>query len=607
MDKEIERLQQSLVITEDEAILLPDDLCHGAVHNTELILVGTVLSPRPYNFEAFKNTIVRVINPLQGMTVRKILMERFVLTFNHIVGRKRALEEEPWHFDRNQVVLAAVNDNDNPSTMPLDTCTFKVHVLDLPLKLMTLNIAIFLGDRLGSFKDVQFDGRAISWGSILKMTVEIDVTKPLKLFLQLNSACGESHVVTFQYERLPNFCYLCGKIGHLAKDCLLRYSEGFKDPGEFTPFGAWLRAPSFNNGGQPSNSNSSMFSERPHYAKTTESQSGSLISRVAQNSEFGAYMNMHQSPPHVKVAAHSRSQYPFSNNDDLIPSASLNSLGQASTLSPSEFPCQAEAKNDHVISLTTEILMEVPLQASPSGLGKRGHGRLTKPKKHRVGTGNKAMPLMIGLKRAPPDLCFDQGSNHLGSRHVGSVPMNMKSCNLESDVRQQLENYLGDQIVDRHVMYLGLPAITGRNKVDAFNYIGERAKAFLTAFCNAQIIGAQNQSTSTSLATWNPPPSGVIKVNFDAAMLGDMGGIGAGVVARDSNELCVRWVCQFFPDIRDPKHAKAMAAREAIELIARGNRVAHSLAKSALSSLEGYVDPPMSVMSLIVSEYSVVA
>ncbi|KAG8378914.1 hypothetical protein BUALT_Bualt07G0034200 [Buddleja alternifolia] len=236
MDREIERLQRSLVITEDEAVMIPEGLCNAGYSNKELMLVGRVLSLRPYNFEAFRNTIIRIIHPLQGLTVRKISVERFVFIFNHVADRQRALEERPWNFDKNLIVLAIVRDSDNRS----------------------LNYAP--GYLLGRFKDVHLDNSGVSWDSTLKLTVEIDVTKPLKRVLQLNSPFGKSYIVTFQYERLPNFCYLCGKICHLATYCLLRYSKDFKDLGAHTPFGPWLRAPLSNSRGQSSNSNQFLFS-----------------------------------------------------------------------------------------------------------------------------------------------------------------------------------------------------------------------------------------------------------------------------------------------------------------------------------------------------------
>lgn len=39
------------------------------------------------------------------------------------------------------------------------------------------------------------------------------------------------------YERLLNFCYLCGKLGHIQRDCVIEVSTDNQ-----LPFGNWLRA-----------------------------------------------------------------------------------------------------------------------------------------------------------------------------------------------------------------------------------------------------------------------------------------------------------------------------------------------------------------------------
>ncbi|KAG8387885.1 hypothetical protein BUALT_Bualt02G0068000 [Buddleja alternifolia] len=275
--------------------MIPEGLCNGEYSNKELMLVGGLLSSRPYNFEAFRNTITRIIHPLQGLTVRKISVERF----------------------------------DNPSTMPLDMCTFRVHILDPPSKMMTREVAIFVGNRLGRFKDVHLDNSGVSWDSTLKLTIEIDVTKPLKRVLQLNSPLGESYIVTFQYERLPNFRYVCSKIGHLATCCLLRYSKDFKDLGDHTAFGPWLRAPLSNSRGQSNNSNRFLFSERPNYATPSQSQSGNHSSQVRPASHLDGDPDMDFRQPVLSknITFLSRSPYPFTNNHALILSAPLSPIG----------------------------------------------------------------------------------------------------------------------------------------------------------------------------------------------------------------------------------------------------------------------------------------
>ncbi|KAG8378937.1 hypothetical protein BUALT_Bualt07G0036500 [Buddleja alternifolia] len=245
MDREIERLQRSLVITEDEAVMIPEGLCSG-------------------------------------------------------------LEERPWNFDKNLIVLAIVRDSDKrSSTMPWILVHPSAHSRS-PFKNDDSGSAIFVGNRLGRFKDVHLDNSGVSWDSTLKLTVEIDVTKPLKRVLQLNSPLGESYIVTFQYERLPNFCYLCGKICHLATYCLLRYSKDFKDLGAHTPFGPWLRAPLSNSRVRP-----------------------------ASHLDGDLDMDVQQPVSRKNITSLSRSPYPFTNSHALILSASLSPIGDKADAIPS--------------------------------------------------------------------------------------------------------------------------------------------------------------------------------------------------------------------------------------------------------------------------------
>ncbi|KAL0375752.1 UNVERIFIED_CONTAM: hypothetical protein Scaly_0692800 [Sesamum calycinum] len=76
----------------------------------------------------------------------------------------------------------------------------------------------------------------------MRIRVSMEVSKPLKRVLKLHTTLGDEQLLSFTYERLPNFCYLCGCLGHLSKFCELRFAEDFTDPGEATPFGPWMRA-----------------------------------------------------------------------------------------------------------------------------------------------------------------------------------------------------------------------------------------------------------------------------------------------------------------------------------------------------------------------------
>lgn len=48
--------------------------------------------------------------------------------------------------------------------------------------------------------------------------------------------------VPFSYERLPNFCYMCGFLGHSEKECSFTTTGGAVSERSELPYGAWLRA-----------------------------------------------------------------------------------------------------------------------------------------------------------------------------------------------------------------------------------------------------------------------------------------------------------------------------------------------------------------------------
>ncbi|KAK4397094.1 hypothetical protein Sango_1546000 [Sesamum angolense] len=156
-----------------------------------------------------------------GVVIASNLWNRFLLKFNHIIDRNRVLDGCPWSFEKNLLVLSPIGTNENPSDVNLDWADFHVHANGLPLSKMTKEVACLIGNHLGRFVDVDMDAAGHVWGSSMRIRVSMD---------------------------LPNFCYLCGCLGHISKYCELCFSDDFIDPGDATPFGPWLRATNHSTG-----------------------------------------------------------------------------------------------------------------------------------------------------------------------------------------------------------------------------------------------------------------------------------------------------------------------------------------------------------------------
>jgi len=85
----------------------------------------------------------------------------------------------------------------------------------------------------------------------------MDLQEPFADEITLEKDNGQKITPPVKYERLPNICYFCGRVGHVERDCDLK-EEG--EEGTITyAFGEWMRASSWKpikdgggkNGGSP--------------------------------------------------------------------------------------------------------------------------------------------------------------------------------------------------------------------------------------------------------------------------------------------------------------------------------------------------------------------
>lgn len=97
-----------------------------------------------------------------------------------------------------------------------------------------------IGDVIGAFLEWDNVGDS-KWGRYLRLRTLVDLEKPLKKGTILKSMEGLTFRVSFKYERLMDFCYCCGRIGHLFKDCNEKEQEDDED-NSFLTFGPWIRA-----------------------------------------------------------------------------------------------------------------------------------------------------------------------------------------------------------------------------------------------------------------------------------------------------------------------------------------------------------------------------
>lgn len=83
--------------------------------------------------------------------------------------------------------------------------------------------------------------KGVHWGKFLRVRVQIDVTEKLVRGKRVTIEGRESRWVFFKYERLPKFCYRCGRLDHREKYCLEITNLMNKEREGCIQYGAWLK------------------------------------------------------------------------------------------------------------------------------------------------------------------------------------------------------------------------------------------------------------------------------------------------------------------------------------------------------------------------------
>ncbi|KAL2902448.1 Cellular nucleic acid-binding protein-like protein [Bienertia sinuspersici] len=86
------------------------------------------------------------------------------------------------------------------------------------------------------------DTDPLSLERYMQMKVLVDVRKPLRRGLKIATRVNVTKWVDIKYERLGDFCYFCGRLGHIDRDC--GFYNGEENNGKDTVYryGPWLRA-----------------------------------------------------------------------------------------------------------------------------------------------------------------------------------------------------------------------------------------------------------------------------------------------------------------------------------------------------------------------------
>ncbi|KAJ1376289.1 Zinc finger, CCHC-type [Sesbania bispinosa] len=188
------------VIYDEDDVIDGIELCSKS-------LIGQIITQKPIHLNNLHNALGGIwCNPL-GFRMEEIYPKTFQFFFDSEDDANRILKGSPWLF-RN-------------------SWTSK----------MGRKIGVCLG-KVGESE--VYEGRYKI--TFVKLSVEIDIHKPLLPGILVGSHEDGISWVDFKFERLPQLCYKCGHIGHDEDSCKIPIADDPNAPSKDKELGPWMRA-----------------------------------------------------------------------------------------------------------------------------------------------------------------------------------------------------------------------------------------------------------------------------------------------------------------------------------------------------------------------------
>jgi hypothetical protein len=140
-------------------------------------------------------------------------------------------------FDKDLLVLEEFDASKTIDEYRFDTIPIWVRVFKILLGDMDQDTGELIGNQIGDFIEMDglVDGMAV--GQFLRIKVRMSIKKPIMRGTMIEVEGGKRTIwCPFEYEYCPDFCFVCGRIGHVEKECSIKLKRG-----EEPQYGRWLR------------------------------------------------------------------------------------------------------------------------------------------------------------------------------------------------------------------------------------------------------------------------------------------------------------------------------------------------------------------------------
>lgn len=159
---------------------------------------------------AMQHTLASLWRPGKGVYIKELDVNLYVFQFYHELDIKRVISGSPWTFNRKVLLITRMNEGDIPRWMSLNKLYLWVQIYDMHVGFMSERVLKEVGNYVGKFTEACPKNFSGVWREYMRIRVTIDVTKALKRRMKIRKIGGALIWITFKYENVPTFCFICG-------------------------------------------------------------------------------------------------------------------------------------------------------------------------------------------------------------------------------------------------------------------------------------------------------------------------------------------------------------------------------------------------------------
>lgn len=227
----VEGMMKKLQLSKEEKIIkIGSEAMDGGKERLPQAVVK-LLSEKGVRVEVIEQTVGWIWCSAKGISCKDLRDNMFLISFNQVAGKRRALDDGPWMISKELLVVTEFDESKSLDEFDFSFIPIWIRVERLPMGMMNRSAATVIGDDIGEFMDADAEGGEMVAGRVLRLKVRLDIQKPLRrgITADLGGDKGERWC-PISYEFLPEFCYTCGLIGHIDRMCSKKLGKGESAP-----------------------------------------------------------------------------------------------------------------------------------------------------------------------------------------------------------------------------------------------------------------------------------------------------------------------------------------------------------------------------------------